>query len=53
MVDEPDLVVPHPRMRERAFVLVPLADLDPAWRDEIVRDRAGVRSAGVQLHLPE
>lgn len=30
VVDEPGLGVPHPRLRERRFVLEPLADLDPA-----------------------
>jgi len=29
-VDSPRLVLPHPRLHERAFVLVPLAELDPA-----------------------
>jgi 2-amino-4-hydroxy-6-hydroxymethyldihydropteridine diphosphokinase len=28
-VDEPGLIVPHPRLRERRFVLEPLAELDP------------------------
>ena len=39
-VCEPDLVVPHPRMSERGFVLAPLEDLDASrvpegWRERL------------------
>ena len=29
IVEEPDLVVPHPELTRRSFVLVPLVELDP------------------------
>jgi 2-amino-4-hydroxy-6-hydroxymethyldihydropteridine diphosphokinase len=35
MLHTPTLELPHPRMRERAFVLVPLAEILPDWLDPI------------------
>lgn len=35
ILDKPHLQIPHPRMGERAFVLVPLAEIVPHWIDPI------------------
>ncbi len=35
IVKTPALTLPHPRMAERAFVLVPLAELLPQWTDPL------------------
>ena len=36
VIDEaPSLIVPHPRFRERRFVLEPLAEIAPDWRDPV------------------
>jgi 2-amino-4-hydroxy-6-hydroxymethyldihydropteridine diphosphokinase len=52
VLTEPGLVVPHPRLHERAFVLAPLADLAPDLRHPVrgatVRELLGViGTAGV------
>jgi 2-amino-4-hydroxy-6-hydroxymethyldihydropteridine diphosphokinase len=31
IINEPDFVVPHPRLHQRRFVLMPLSELDPLW----------------------
>jgi 2-amino-4-hydroxy-6-hydroxymethyldihydropteridine diphosphokinase len=37
VIDEPDLVVPHPRFRERRFVLEPLAAIAPHLVDPVTQ----------------
>jgi 2-amino-4-hydroxy-6-hydroxymethyldihydropteridine diphosphokinase len=46
-IDEPGLRVPHPRLHERAFVLEPLADLDPGLE---VPGRGRVEEILARLH---
>ena len=36
-IDQPDLVVPHPRFAHRRFVLAPLAELAPELEDPVSR----------------
>lgn len=43
VVDDPDLVVPHPRMWERSFVVAPLHDLAP----DVADDRAVADARGL------
>jgi 2-amino-4-hydroxy-6-hydroxymethyldihydropteridine diphosphokinase len=46
VVDDPELTLPHPRMWQRAFVLVPLADLAP---ELVAGHLEAVGSEGVRL----
>ena len=42
-IDKPELTLPHPRLFERAFVLVPLAEIAP---DRVIAGRSVKRGAG-------
>jgi len=51
VVDEPGLTVPHPEIRNRRFVLVPLIQADPRVRDDggpFARALEGVRSQEIR-----
>jgi 2-amino-4-hydroxy-6-hydroxymethyldihydropteridine diphosphokinase len=55
VLDKPELTLPHPRLFERAFVLVPLAEIAP---DRVIAGRtpaaalAAVSAAGIE-RLPD
>ncbi len=44
----PGLLLPHPRLHERSFVLAPLVDVEPDWRHPL----DGRRAAEVLASLP-
>lgn len=42
IIDTPGLTVPHPRFRERRFVLEPLAEIAADWVDPVTGKTVGV-----------
>lgn len=36
IIHDPNLVLPHPKMQERVFVLEPLAEINPEWRHPLL-----------------
>jgi len=48
VIDEPGLVVPHPRFRERPFVLAPLAEIAAEWVDPVTGLTVGALLARVK-----
>lgn len=38
ILETPDLQIPHPRMTQRAFVLVPLAEIAPDWIEPVSQE---------------
>ena len=48
IVDTARLVLPHPRLHERRFVLEPLDEIAPSWRHPVL----GVTAAELLARLP-
>ena len=52
-VDDPDLIVPHPRIHQRGFVLAPLADVAPGAVVAPSAGWRGVRRTPLGLRVSE
>jgi 2-amino-4-hydroxy-6-hydroxymethyldihydropteridine diphosphokinase len=48
VMDTPSLVLPHPRLHQRRFVLAPIAEIAPNWRHPIF----GLTAAQLLSRLP-
>jgi 2-amino-4-hydroxy-6-hydroxymethyldihydropteridine diphosphokinase len=52
VLDEPTLTIPHVRLHERAFALVPLAEIDPSFGPALAALPEGARSAVQRIRGP-
>jgi 2-amino-4-hydroxy-6-hydroxymethyldihydropteridine diphosphokinase len=49
VIDEPGLVLPHPRAADRLFVMGPLAEIAPDWRHPVLEKTAAELAAAAKV----